>query len=57
METKSYQVEVETIDTDEGKVFTGWIRGIKGTVVQSTSLPNVFIELGTQLEVLERINS
>ncbi len=54
METKSYQVEVETIDTDEGKVFTGWIRGIKGTVVQSTSLPNVFIELGTQLEVFRK---
>jgi hypothetical protein len=54
MKREEYKVIVEIIDTPEGEVFTGYINDMK-IVVQSDSLPKVFIELGLSIHVKKEI--
>ena len=57
MRTEKYTVTVEIIEVETGIVFTGWINEIKGSVVQSTSLSKVFIELGLQIHLLKELKN
>ena len=56
MEYKEYKVIIEIITVEGKQIVTGHIEGIKGTVVQCCSIPEVFAELGIHLRILEIIN-
>lgn len=55
MKTEEYKVIVNIIKTPEGEVFTGHVENMKGVIVQSDSLPNLFIELGLSIHVKKEI--
>ncbi len=55
MRFKIYPVKVTIIETDEGDIYTGWIEGIKGAIVQTESLSETFTELGIQLKILKEL--
>jgi hypothetical protein len=55
MEIKEYKVIVDIFTVDGEAIMTGWIEGIKGTVVQCSSIPEVFTELGVHLRILDEI--
>lgn len=57
MEIKEYKVIVDIFTVESGglTIMTGWIEGIKGTVVQCSSIPEVFTELGVHLRILDEI--
>jgi len=56
MEYKEYKVIIEIITVEGEPIVTGHIEGIKGTVVQCSSIPEVFAELAVNLRILDIIN-
>ena len=55
MEIREYIVVVESFHDGETQILTGWIEGVKGTVVQCRSLPEIFTELGIHLKILREL--
>ena len=55
MEYKEYKVIIEIITVEGEPIVTGHIEGIKGTVVQCYSIPEVFAELSIHLRILDEI--
>ena len=51
MKTEKYTVTVEIIEVEKETVYTAWVDEIKGLIVQSDSLPKVFIELGLSIHI------
>ncbi len=57
MEVKEYKVIIEIITVEGEPIVTGHIEGIKGTVVQCSSIPEVFTALGVHLRILDIIKN
>lgn len=57
MEYKEYKVIIEILDVEDEHIVTGWIEGIKSTIVQCSSIPEVFTELGVHLRILDEIKN
>ena len=57
MEVKEYTVIVEILNIEGKQIVTGSIVGIKGTVVQCNSIPEVFTALGVHLRILDIIKN
>ena len=53
----TYTVVVETVETEEEKVLTGYIIEVKGAIVQGDNIGEIFSELGVSLKILEELRN
>jgi hypothetical protein len=54
MKREKYIVKIEILKSGNEEIHTGWIKGIRGAVVQATSRSEVFTELGRILNILDK---